>query len=652
MPALSASPSQKSQTHNHFVLDRGGKVFKQTAPVIKLPTGASEDDHLALVGLLNSGGGCFWLKQVCQNKGSSIDEHGARQRTMPFEDFYQFNGTKIKQFPVPWEAEGTDNPLRTAVVGVARDIDTLAQARAQNLPAAVVSGVAARGDKAPSHTHGPAAPTRAALDAAKVHAEANLLKMITLQEELDWLVYRAYGLLENRAAESLDLAAVPPITLGERAFEIVMARKMAAGTLQTEWFRRHRSTPATQIPAHWPAAYKTVVEHRIALIESGPKQNKDITLIEQPEHKRRWNTDSWDDLEEKALRGWLLDRLESYFDLDGRMNADKKPTAHTSLHEPRLTSTAQLADIARRDRDFIQVAELFAARQDFDVAALIAELVTAESVPALPVLRYKPAGLEKRVVWERTWKHQREEDRLDALREAARAKMAAAEVTVIERELPKQCEALRKKEAAVAALREQGASPLKITDAKHDLEIDQKAYQRAVRQACDDDKTWSAAKRELDEVSPNPRIDVPPRYVLADFLSNKFWNLRGKLDVPKERWVSFPHAESEDGTLPIAWAGYDHLQLARAIAERYELAKEREGRKLVPLLAAIEQLLPWIKQWHNDLNPVYGARMGDYFEGYLAEEAKALGMSVEQVVGWTPPEKPNVRERRKAKELA
>ena len=26
-------------THNHFVLDRGGKVFKRTAPVIKLPEG-------------------------------------------------------------------------------------------------------------------------------------------------------------------------------------------------------------------------------------------------------------------------------------------------------------------------------------------------------------------------------------------------------------------------------------------------------------------------------------------------------------------------------------------------------------------------------------------------------------------------------------
>ena len=55
-------------THNHFVLDRGGKVFKQTAPVIKLPSEATEDDHLALLGLLNSSTACFWLKQVCHQK--------------------------------------------------------------------------------------------------------------------------------------------------------------------------------------------------------------------------------------------------------------------------------------------------------------------------------------------------------------------------------------------------------------------------------------------------------------------------------------------------------------------------------------------------------------------------------------------------------
>jgi hypothetical protein len=109
--------------------------------------------------------------------------------------------------------------------------------------------------------------------------------------------------------------------------------------------------------------------------------------------------------------------------------------------------------------------------------------------------------------------------------------------------------------------------------------------------------------------------------------------------VPKERWVSFPHCAGEDGTLVIAWAGYDHLQLARAIAECYEQAKEHEGRKLVPLLAATWHLIPSLKQWHNELDPVFGTRMGDYFEDYLGEEAKALGMSVDQVMAWRPPEK-------------
>ncbi len=49
-------------THNHFVLDRGGKVFKQSAPVIKLPAGATKAEHLGLLGLLNSSTACFWMK--------------------------------------------------------------------------------------------------------------------------------------------------------------------------------------------------------------------------------------------------------------------------------------------------------------------------------------------------------------------------------------------------------------------------------------------------------------------------------------------------------------------------------------------------------------------------------------------------------------
>jgi hypothetical protein len=61
-------------THNNFVLDRGTKVFNRHAPVIKLHAGASEENHLSLLGLLNSSIACFWMKQVFHNRGSTVDQ--------------------------------------------------------------------------------------------------------------------------------------------------------------------------------------------------------------------------------------------------------------------------------------------------------------------------------------------------------------------------------------------------------------------------------------------------------------------------------------------------------------------------------------------------------------------------------------------------
>ncbi|MGH4021336.1 MAG: BREX-2 system adenine-specific DNA-methyltransferase PglX [Pseudonocardiaceae bacterium] len=77
-------------THNHFVLDRGGKVFKQSAPVIKLPEGASEHDHLSLLGVLNSSTACFWLKQVSQSKGNGGIGGGISDEL--WEHRYEFTG--------------------------------------------------------------------------------------------------------------------------------------------------------------------------------------------------------------------------------------------------------------------------------------------------------------------------------------------------------------------------------------------------------------------------------------------------------------------------------------------------------------------------------------------------------------------------------
>src|SRR6266481_5863893 len=79
-----------------------------------------------------------------------------------------------------------------------------------------------------------------------------------------------------------------------------------------------------------------------------------------------------------------------------------------------LISTVRLADVARQDAAFMQVGELYRNDPAFDVHRLVAELVEAESVPLLPVLRYKDSGLRKRAAWEQTWDLQRQEDALDA----------------------------------------------------------------------------------------------------------------------------------------------------------------------------------------------------------------------------------------------
>ena len=153
---------------------------------------------------------------------------------------------------------------------------------------------------------------------------------------------------------------------------------MAAGELETKWFERHRSTPITELPAHWSEPYRQLVEKRIKLIES----DRNIRLIEQPEYKRRWNTEPWEEQQERALREWLLNRLE-----DARY-----------WPSPELTSCAHLADKVRRDGEFMTVANLYRNRADYDLTELVVELVESEAVPFLPVLRYKPTGLRKHEV--------------------------------------------------------------------------------------------------------------------------------------------------------------------------------------------------------------------------------------------------------------
>lgn len=496
-------------THNHFVLDCGGKVFNRTAPVIKLPAGASEDEHLGLLGLLNSSVACFWLRQMCFPKDGTGE---------PWEQRYAFNASNVAEFPL-----SAQRPL-----ALARTLDTLARDIEACLPAARLR-LANDGTQP--------LPTRQTLDEQRERAARLRRQAIAWQEELDWACYALYGLLPADAGALRHDGEPPEVRLGERAFEIVLARRVAAGRETTTWFERHGSTPVTEIPAHWPEDYRQVIQRRIDLIE----RDRHIGLIERPEYKRRWNTPAWDALERTALRDWLLDRLEA---------PHLWPAGDD--HPPQLSTVNRLADAVRGDAGFMQIAELYAGHSGFDVAQVVAELVAGESVPFLPVLRYTDTGLRKRAQWEATWALQRRED-------------AGENVG---------------------------------------------------------------------------KIPVPPKYQSKDFLKADFWRLRGGLDVPKERWVSYPGCErGADGSLVIAWAGWNHLQQATALAAYYLDMKDNEGwprERLQPLLAGLLELVPWLKQWHNEVDPTFGERMGDYYEGFLNDQARELGFTRDDLRAWKP----------------
>jgi hypothetical protein len=523
-------------THNHFVLDRGGKVFKQTAPVIKLPADTTEDDNLGILGLLNSSTSCFWLKQVCFPKGGDhMGTEGARVRRSLWDERFAHDSTKVGQFPVTVERP----------VEIAKRIDSLATQRATRLPAA---------------TFGLAVPTRAELDTAKTEVDRIRSEMIAWQEELDWQVYRFYGVLD----EQLCYSDLPPgLQFGERAFEILLARQLAAGTTSTTWFERHSAQPVTECPAHWPADYRALVERRISAIQ----QSRDLALIERPECKRRWAGSDWDTLEKLALEGWLLDRLEA---------ADLWPRdAHPA---PRLRSVRELVDALSGNESFRRALDLYAGTGS-DAHATVTALLQQAAVPYLDVLRYTDSGLRKRAVWRSTWALQRKEDAIDS--EVIRTMVDAS---------------------------------------AEDLAAEQR-------------------RRKTSEIGAIP---VPPKYKPEDFLDGLLWKQRGPLDVPKERFISFPGLErsNDAGSPMLLWAGYDAKARALALTGNLYEMLQREGAdaaRLTPALAGLDELLPWVHQWHPEIDDDLGMSTGDYLQGLLDAQLAQHGLTLAAVRAWQPP---------------
>ncbi|MFI9011844.1 BREX-2 system adenine-specific DNA-methyltransferase PglX [Actinosynnema sp. NPDC053489] len=504
-------------THLHFTLDRGGKIFDAHAPVIKLPQEATENDHLAVISVLNSSTACFWLKQVSPDKGSQSGTGGFMSDE--WERFYEFTGGKLEGFPLP----------KALPTEYGRILDALATDCSENNL---------------NMTREP--PKADALATARKTYQKLRGKMIALQEELDWKAYYSYALLNENESSQLvaqDIHLLPEVRLGERAFEIVLAREVAAGTSRTVWFTRHGSTPITEIPSHWPQWYQDIVQARIDIIEKRP----DIALIERPEYKRRWATVPWEKREAEALRNWLLDRCE-------------KPELWFALRDgmkhPRTLTISQLADQFRDDADMNSVAQLYATdhlkKRDLTLAQILEQVIADQHVPYLAALRYKDSGLRKREQWEEVWELQREEDRTG---------------------------------------------------------------------------------KRLD-------IPVPPKYGSGDFRKTSYWSQRGKLDVPKERFISYPDASPDaDPTLLLGWAGWDHKDQAQALVNTVNDRTEQAAwprERLTPLLAGLLEVLPWVKQWHGEYDDEWGGVPADEYDAYLTEQRAKHQLTEDDLRAWRP----------------
>ena len=152
------------------------------------------------------------------------------------------------------------------------------------------------------------------------------------------------------------------------------------------------------------------------------------------------------------------------------------------------------------------------------------------------------------------------------------------------------------------------------------------------------EETWRLQRLE-DAGEKVGTIAVPPKYTSADFRKNSYWQARGKLDVPKERFILYPDAGRETDPTPLlGWAGWDHAQQALALAMIIG-DREKDGwadERLVPLVAGLAELQPWVEQWHGEVDPDYGVSLAAFCREQLTARAAQVGRTLEELAGWRP----------------
>lgn len=364
-------------SHNHFALSRGGRVFKQSSPALKLATSATEEEYLTILGLLNSSTTCFWMKRVFQPKTHASQRH----HPDPARAVYEFNPTGLEPLPVPPLAGISENlaSLSRLLDGAASGSRTLLSAEA------LASSIAAT----PS-----ADDLRGAMRKRWAQFDETRERMVAWQEEIDWLVYHAFGLADEGCLVDPKRYSDLTCPRGDRPFERITPR---ASTIRAGGDVVPLAEAEVSAVGSLPTWAEPLWARRVATLEA----SEHLKVLETTVYKRAWRDSELNvpeskyrsDRDRDELLQWLTNHAENW--------------ARTRTL---VFTRAQLVAALQDDDAVLRVCEVLTGRRDFNLDEIVAEILGAWALPNHPYHIYTESGLTKRAAWEDLWAAQRRED--------------------------------------------------------------------------------------------------------------------------------------------------------------------------------------------------------------------------------------------------
>ena len=265
-------------THAHFVVVDHTIGFKEKAQAIVLKAKVPEESIFALTGVLNSSLLAEALKRDCFSK---------RESDRPEKDtYFEFSGGKLALLGIAETLSASNSKSVARIHGLSLKCSSfgekLRQLEMQRLFDHENEAYYELNSKLPGTVeHDPALQSpfsssdslRVAFNYIQSCRDSILGKMIAMQEELDWLTYGLYGLLNEDDQAVFGQPDPEPLDRDHRPFRLW---EQAGGNYEKA---------IAAIPKAWNADRRMTCESRIFAING----NEDVRRVEQGIYKRRWD---------------------------------------------------------------------------------------------------------------------------------------------------------------------------------------------------------------------------------------------------------------------------------------------------------------------------------------------------------------------------